>query len=179
MRKPLFPGRSHLDQLKIIFLILGTPKRGTLDWVQDPEAKKWIERRSPSKGHQITTLFPKVAPEALDLLGKMLLIDPTKRIRVEEALEHPYLKELHDPTPQTKLKMEKSGMRIGRETETTCPKFNISFEFEKAINSKFGIRHMMYKELKDFNKKARKRNKARRRANKRAARTEFESKTSM
>merc|ERR1719397_1298321 len=48
LREPLFRGKSHLDQLKIIFLILGTPKKGTLDWVQDPEAKKWIERRNPN-----------------------------------------------------------------------------------------------------------------------------------
>merc|ERR1719193_1729439 len=48
LRKPLFPGKSHLDQLKIIFLILGSPKRGTLDWVQDPEARRWIERRKAS-----------------------------------------------------------------------------------------------------------------------------------
>merc|ERR1719397_463501 len=178
LRKPLFRGRSHLDQLKVIFHILGTPTKGNLAWVQDPEAKRWIERRNPNEGQQLGTIFPKVEPDALDLMGKLLLIDPTKRIRVEEALEHPYLKELHDPTPRIKATMEKSGIKIGRETETTCPKFNISFEFEKAINSKFGIRHMMYKELKDFNKKASRRLKAKRKADKKAAKTAHESKTS-
>ena len=42
----------------------------------------------------------------MDLIDKMLVFDPTKRITVEQALEHPYLASLHDisdepicPTP--------------------------------------------------------------------------------
>ena len=33
----------------------------------------------------------------LDLLQKMLVINPEKRITVEEALSHPYFAELHNP----------------------------------------------------------------------------------
>ena len=36
------------------------------------------------------------AVQALDLLGKMLVFDPAKRITVSEALAHPYLASLHD-----------------------------------------------------------------------------------
>lgn len=35
-------------------------------------------------------------PQALDLIDKMLVFDPNKRINVEQALEHPYLASLHD-----------------------------------------------------------------------------------
>jgi len=178
LKRPLFPGRDHLDQLKLIFHILGSPPKGALDWVQDPAAKKWIQNRKPAKGHQLPTIFPHVKPDALDLLGKLLLIDPTKRTGVEEALDHPFLKELHDPTPQKRKKMEKNGIKIGRETEITCPKFNISFEFEKAINTKFGIRHMMYSELKAFNKKAAKKLRKEKKARKKAAKNSNETKTS-
>lgn len=34
---------------------------------------------------------------AIDLLEKMLVLDPEKRITVNEALAHPYLTPLHDP----------------------------------------------------------------------------------
>lgn len=34
---------------------------------------------------------------ALDLLQKLMIFDPKKRITVTEALEHPYLQALHFP----------------------------------------------------------------------------------
>lgn len=40
--------------------------------------------------------FPDATPDAVDLLSKMLVLDPHKRISVEQALEHPYLASLHD-----------------------------------------------------------------------------------
>jgi len=41
-------------------------------------------------------MWPQANVTALDLLDKMLVFDPTKRITVEQALEHPYLSSLHD-----------------------------------------------------------------------------------
>jgi serine/threonine protein kinase len=177
LRKPLFRGKNQLDQLEVIFNILGSPKENELDWVLDPQAKKWIKRRKPTEGTEFSALFPRVGPNALGLLKELLLSDPTKRIRVRDALEHPFLKELHDPTPKTKAKMEKNGMKIGRETETTCPTFNISFEYEKTISTKFGIRHMMYKELRDFNEKASNRLKKKKKAKKKSVKTFREKKS--
>jgi len=141
LRKPLFPGGNHIDQLKLIFAILGTPASDTLDWIKTPEAKSWVKRMTPTKGRNLKNIFRSATPEAVDLISKMLELDPGKRISVEEALEHPYLKELHDPAK-----------------EVTCEHFDISFEYEAAINSKFGVRHMMYEELKNFNKNRRERN---------------------
>jgi len=40
--------------------------------------------------------------KAIDLLKKMLTFDPTKRITVEEALNHPYLQALHCPEDEVK-----------------------------------------------------------------------------
>ena len=38
--------------------------------------------------------------KAIDLLEKMLVFDPRKRIRAGEALAHPYLAPYHDPTDE-------------------------------------------------------------------------------
>jgi mitogen-activated protein kinase 1/3 len=35
--------------------------------------------------------------EAIDLVKKMLTFDPAKRITIEQALAHPYMKKLHVP----------------------------------------------------------------------------------
>jgi len=42
-------------------------------------------------------VLPDANPLALDLMAKMLVYDPNARITAAEALEHPYLKELHNP----------------------------------------------------------------------------------
>lgn len=135
IKKPIFPGGNHIEQLKIIFAILGTPEADSLDWIKTPEAKHWVERMQPSRGRNLSKIFHNASSEALDLLISMLQLDPNKRISVVDALAHPYLKELHDPAK-----------------EVTCKKFNSAFEanFESAINSPFGIRHMMYEEMKNF-----------------------------
>ena len=38
--------------------------------------------------------------EELDLIEKMLTWNPDKRITVEQALEHPFMEKLHDPTDE-------------------------------------------------------------------------------
>lgn len=40
---------------------------------------------------------PTAASQARDLLSKMLIIDPAKRISVDEALQHPYINVWYDP----------------------------------------------------------------------------------
>ncbi len=41
-------------------------------------------------------LFPGASPVAIDLLVQMLQFDPARRITVEDAICHPYVKEYHD-----------------------------------------------------------------------------------
>merc|ERR1719317_1666407 len=105
-----------------------------------PEARRWVDQLIPFPEKDLKMLFPRATPGALDLLKGMLQVDPTKRISVVDALAHPYFAELHDPAK-----------------ELTCEKFDISFEYERRISSPFGVRHMMYEELKNFRKRCRER----------------------
>ncbi|VDM73964.1 unnamed protein product [Strongylus vulgaris] len=43
------------------------------------------------------TILPNASAEAVDLLGKMLALDPDDRISVSVALEHPYVQECRYP----------------------------------------------------------------------------------
>jgi mitogen-activated protein kinase 1/3 len=53
-----------------------------------------LQKKKPKP---FNVLYPKANPLALDLLSKMLIFNPNKRITIEECIKHEYFKGLHDP----------------------------------------------------------------------------------
>ena len=45
-------------------------------------------------------LFPDASAQAIELMEAMLQFNPAKRITVEQALQHPYLAQIHDPASE-------------------------------------------------------------------------------
>ena len=139
-RQPLFPGKScfplsppgknkvtvneygfpneKADQLNVIFDVIGSPDEESMGFVTDPNAVLYLKSLSQKKKNKINfkSKFPGSSDESLDLLQKMLIFDPNKRITVNECLEHPFFQSIRDPN---------------KEEEAT---FNLEFEFENDIN---------------------------------------------
>ncbi|OQR78026.1 stress-activated protein kinase JNK-like [Tropilaelaps mercedesae] len=113
----LFPGSDHIDQWNKVIEQLGTPSEEFLARLQD-SVRTYVQTRPYYKGYSFDKLFPNSsfadrspeglenADQARDLLSKMLVIDPERRISVDEALEHPYIRKWYDdaevngPAPQ-------------------------------------------------------------------------------
>ncbi|CAL1266339.1 unnamed protein product [Larinioides sclopetarius] len=104
----LFPGTDHIDQWNKIIEQLGTPSQEFMKRLQ-PTVRNYVENRPKYTGYVFEKLFPDVlfpadssehsrlkASQARDLLCKMLVIDPEKRISVENALLHPYINVWYD-----------------------------------------------------------------------------------
>ncbi|CAN1818486.1 Mitogen-activated protein kinase homolog NTF3 [Linum perenne] len=68
-----------------------------LEFIDNAKAKKFIKSLPYSTGTTFSHLYSNAHPLAIDLLRKMLIFDPSKRITVIEALQHPYLSPLYDP----------------------------------------------------------------------------------
>ena len=139
-RMPLFPGKScfplsppgskkvkvnefgfpneKADQLNVIFDVIGSPSEESMGFVTDPNAVLYLKSLSQKKKSKINfkARFPGSSEESLDLLQKMLIFDPNKRITVKECLEHPFFKSVRDTS---------------KEEEAT---FNLEFEFEGDNN---------------------------------------------
>ncbi|KAK1551216.1 hypothetical protein Q3G72_032191 [Acer saccharum] len=96
-RKPIFPGTECLNQLKLIINILGSQREEDLEFIDNPKARKYIKSLPYTPGTALPCLYPNAHPLAIDLLQKMLVFDPSKRISVTEALQHPYMSPLYDP----------------------------------------------------------------------------------
>lgn len=86
LNKPLFPGDSEIGQIFKIFQIMGTPNESFWPGVSKlPDFKisfpQW-------KARDLSDIVPNLGAEGLDLLSKLLEMDPEKRITIEESLNH-------------------------------------------------------------------------------------------
>ncbi|XP_010460157.1 PREDICTED: cyclin-dependent kinase G1 isoform X1 [Camelina sativa] len=105
-QKPLFPGKSELDQLQKIFAVLGTPNESIWPGFSSfPNAKA----KFPSQPYNmLRKKFPAISfvggqilsERGFDLLNSLLSLDPEKRLTVEEALNHGWFHEV--PLPKSK-----------------------------------------------------------------------------
>jgi ATP-dependent RNA helicase DDX18/HAS1 len=98
--KPFFKGRDYVDQLNQILHYLGTPSEETLARIGSPRAQDYVRNLPYMQKVAFHSLFRQANPDALDLLDRMLAFDPSQRISVEEALEHPYLHIWHDASDE-------------------------------------------------------------------------------
>ncbi|KAK3942207.1 cmgc mapk erk1 protein kinase [Diplogelasinospora grovesii] len=98
--RPFFKGRDYVDQLNQILHILGTPNEETLSRIGSPRAQEYVRNLPFMPKKSFPSLFPNANPDALDLLDRMLAFDPSSRISVETALEHPYLAIWHDASDE-------------------------------------------------------------------------------
>ncbi|XP_011013650.1 PREDICTED: cell division control protein 2 homolog isoform X2 [Populus euphratica] len=83
--KDLFVGHSEIEVLKEIFSIIGTPKEDELSSL--PSFRLAIPNNKPK---DLTEVVPQLNDDGIDLLGKMLVLDPRARITAKAALAHPY-----------------------------------------------------------------------------------------
>ncbi|OAE26969.1 hypothetical protein AXG93_1027s1100 [Marchantia polymorpha subsp. ruderalis] len=95
-QRPLFPGDSEIDELFKIFRTLGTPNEETWPGVTSlPDYKSAFPKWPPKN---LSTVVPGLEPGGIDLLAKMLTLEPNRRITARDALDHEYFKDI-GPVP--------------------------------------------------------------------------------
>ncbi|KAI9906530.1 hypothetical protein PsorP6_003128 [Peronosclerospora sorghi] len=101
---------------------------------QELELTEYVEfqKRGPKPTKSLVQLFPDAPPLALDLLQRMLVIDPNKRIRVDDALAHPYLASIRNVEDET--------------TATSC----FEFDFENEKLTKPVLQRLIWDEMRHF-----------------------------
>ncbi|KAJ3328160.1 MAPK protein hog1 [Blyttiomyces sp. JEL0837] len=98
--KPLFPGKDHVHQFSIITELLGTPPDDVIQTICSENTLRFVQSLPLREKVSFQERFKMDDPAALDLLEKMLVFDPRKRITAAQALEHPYLAPYHDPSDE-------------------------------------------------------------------------------
>lgn len=98
--KPLFPGKSEIDQINRIFKDLGTPSDkiwpGPPSYSELPAVKKMTFTDYPYNNLR-NKFGAHLTDKGFDLLNRFLTYDPSRRITAEKALEHEYFSESPQP----------------------------------------------------------------------------------
>ena len=90
LRKPFLKGKSTKEQLEITAEMIGIEGLDKIDAI--PEGgKRLMKKLSVGSGSgKLDAIFKNIDPLELELLKKLLAIDPKKRLKADEALKHPY-----------------------------------------------------------------------------------------
>lgn len=93
--KPLFKAASYQELTKMYVQVLGKPDAQYMASLTNKHALEFINSlpQWPKKRPTANVAYPN--GDALDLIDRCLEFDPAKRITVDEALNHAYLRELH------------------------------------------------------------------------------------
>ena len=129
-RKPLFKG-DFSEMLRSVVSVIGTPADDDRSFLHE-RAAQFMSHMPECQTQGFGTLFPAAHHEAIDLLSKLLVFDPRKRLSVRQALEHPYFQELHDPADEP----------ICRRT--------FDFEFEAGMNSEDECHELVRRECEYY-----------------------------
>ena len=134
-RKPLFKGDFY-GMLRSVVSVIGTPADDDRSFLNE-KAAHFMSHMPECQTQGFGTLFPAAHHEAIDLLSKLLVFDPRKRLSLTQALEHPYFQELHDPAD-----------------EPIC-RHTFDFEFEAGMNSEDECRELVRRECEYYSMRQR------------------------
>ena len=99
MRRAGFPS-SNSDQLNVIFEVIGTPDEVEVDFITDDKASLYLKSFGHRDKKSLALIYHGSHPALVDLIEKMVVFDPRKRINFDEALQGPYFEEVRDLTKE-------------------------------------------------------------------------------
>jgi len=93
IRKPLFPGKSTMDQLARIMEITGRPTEIEIEEtsVGAKHTQRLLDGITKINFRSMEVTVPDGPEDAIDLVKKLLRFAPKDRLTIEQALEHEYV----------------------------------------------------------------------------------------
>lgn len=134
--RAIFPGKHYLEQLQLILQVIGSPPREELGWIRNQRAREYLISLEPTDRTPWDVRYPNGSPDALDLLDKMLTMNPYNRIDVNQALAHKYFERYYDPADE--------------------PVAMNPFDYSMEVDEKLSLRElklMVFQEIEEFSRR--------------------------
>ncbi|KAL0224642.1 hypothetical protein RCL1_002554 [Eukaryota sp. TZLM3-RCL] len=88
----LFPGKSTMNQLTMIAELIGSPTEEDILSMKSQYASSMLRTLSTVRRIPMEVKFPNAPADAIDLLKKLLVFNPSKRLSAADALKHPFIR---------------------------------------------------------------------------------------
>jgi mitogen-activated protein kinase 15 len=96
-QKPLFPGNSTLDQVEKICLFTGYPSEDDINSLESEVSRSMVKEIKVSGTSKAVNFLKDFPLPFADLLEKIIVFNPNKRLKIEEILSHELVKAFHKP----------------------------------------------------------------------------------
>ncbi|KGO72717.1 hypothetical protein PITC_057030 [Penicillium italicum] len=126
--KVLLPGTDNVHHFKLITEIFGKPPKEIMETVYSDVTMEFVNSLPDKKPLSLGAILGDVDPEAIDLLEKMLDIDPQKRITAADALNDPYVSTYSDSNDEPECKKQIDWSWLDSEMTTDEWKTKMYFE---------------------------------------------------
>ncbi|XP_064400308.1 mitogen-activated protein kinase 14-like [Halichondria panicea] len=115
----LFPGSDYRDHLMKILQICGSPDEELMQKIEGESARTYIKSLTTFPKKDFHKFFVGANSVAIDLLEKLLTMDPDRRPTAEQALGHPYFSKYHivEDEPTCHWKYDASFEELGHDVE--------------------------------------------------------------
>nr|XP_023407611.1 cyclin-dependent kinase 11B [Loxodonta africana] len=129
-QKPLFPGKSDIDQINKVFKDLGTPSEKIWPGYSDlPAVKKMTFTEYPYNNLR-KRFGALLSDQGFDLMNKFLTYFPGRRINAEDGLKHEYFRETPlpiDPSMFPTWPAKSEQQRVKRGTSPRPPEGGLGY----------------------------------------------------
>ncbi|XP_059106321.1 cyclin-dependent kinase 11B-like [Peromyscus eremicus] len=129
-QKPLFPGKSEIDQINKVFKDLGTPSEKIWPGYDDlPAVKKMTFSKYPYNNLR-KRFGALLSDQGFELMNKFLTYYPARRINAEDGLKHEYFRETPlpiDPSMFPTWQAKSEQQRVKRGTSPRPPEGGLGY----------------------------------------------------
>lgn len=133
-------GTSTINQIERIMNVIPQPSKYDIDSIGSIYAGSVLEKMALRPRTNLESLLPNSNGQALDLVKKLLVFNPDKRLKVEEALKHPYVATFHNPQEEPALNYDVT-LSLSDDIQLSISDYRNKL-YELIINKKSQIRRI-------------------------------------